>query len=297
MNICYEDSISLPAGLTAGQGRLIIFEPLAFSGGNSTEGNDTIRFPIALADTLTISDSTKFVIQNDYTLNADIFIEDGGELEIASGGNINLDGGNLYYSDWSESLLLMESGNHPKLVWGVYTWMDSVHYYKIYRKSHTGSWNYIEQTTLNYYVDETYTIYSGSGDSIMIQYRVTAFGEDGRLIESDYSNTESIWANTGEVGKISHTKEGIPEDYELYANYPNPFNPSTRISFDLPEDTNIKLELFDILGNRITILTDKKMKAGNHSVEFEPEGLASGVYICRITTEKFVKSIKMSYLK
>jgi hypothetical protein len=76
---------------------------------------------------------------------------------------------------------------------------------------------------------------------------------------------------------------GIPGVFALHQNYPNPFNPSTRIRFDLPQGGEARVEVFDLLGRRVALLVDGHLEAGSHSVDLHADGLASGMYLCRLT--------------
>ncbi len=89
----------------------------------------------------------------------------------------------------------------------------------------------------------------------------------------------------------------IPESFELYHNYPNPFNPTTTIRFDLPEDNNVKLEVFNILGQKVRTLVNDFYKGGIHEVQFNSRGLASGVYIYRLEAGSYFDVKKMILLK
>lgn len=85
--------------------------------------------------------------------------------------------------------------------------------------------------------------------------------------------------------------------FRLYENYPNPFNPTTVIRFELPERGKVSLRIFDILGNDVATLMNEEQEAGSYEVNFEAVSLPSGVYICELRSEKFVKTIKMSLIK
>ena len=89
----------------------------------------------------------------------------------------------------------------------------------------------------------------------------------------------------------------LPMDYELYQNYPNPFNPKTIIKYDLPKNANVKITISDLLGREIKILSDGFQIAGNKSIIFYPNNLASGTYFYKIETEGFTKTKKMILLK
>jgi len=77
-------------------------------------------------------------------------------------------------------------------------------------------------------------------------------------------------------------KSEIPEKFVLYENYPNPFNPSTRIEYALPRATFVRLEIYSVLGERIRVLSEGLQEAGYHSVVFKAEGLTSGMYFYRL---------------
>jgi hypothetical protein len=95
----------------------------------------------------------------------------------------------------------------------------------------------------------------------------------------------------------------IPKDFILYTNYPNPFNPATTIKYALPEPSNVKLEVYNIMGQKIGTLIDSNQEAGFHQSEFDGSSLASGIYIYKIksksieTHKSFVSVKKMLLLK
>ena len=76
--------------------------------------------------------------------------------------------------------------------------------------------------------------------------------------------------------------EDMPTTFALYQNFPNPFNPGTTIRFDLPDDSKVLLELFNILGQQVTTLISEKKKAGRYSVVFDATKYSSGVYFYRL---------------
>lgn len=89
----------------------------------------------------------------------------------------------------------------------------------------------------------------------------------------------------------------VPLKYVLYNNYPNPFNPTTTIRYDLPNDGLVQLKVFDILGNEVATLVNEQKVAGKYEVNFNASSLASGVYIYKIQSGDFVSSKKMILLK
>ncbi len=91
--------------------------------------------------------------------------------------------------------------------------------------------------------------------------------------------------------------EVIPNKYSLEQNYPNPFNPTTSIRFTLPESTNAKIVVYDVLGKVVKNLLNEKLEAGYHNVNFDASKLGSGLYIYTLETRNFTKVRKMLLLK
>jgi photosystem II stability/assembly factor-like uncharacterized protein len=91
--------------------------------------------------------------------------------------------------------------------------------------------------------------------------------------------------------------ESIPTQYTILQNYPNPFNPSTKIKFGLPENSKVTVDVFTLLGEKISNLVDNTLAAGYHEVEFNGNDLASGIYIYRIVSNSFTQTKKMMLLK
>ncbi|MCK5077109.1 MAG: T9SS type A sorting domain-containing protein, partial [Calditrichia bacterium] len=80
-------------------------------------------------------------------------------------------------------------------------------------------------------------------------------------------------------------------------NYPNPFNPSTKIRYTLPKPEKVKIEVYNLFGQKIETLLNKPMPAGSHEVEFTANNLPSGLYFCRMSTGKFKQVKKMILLR
>lgn len=142
---------------------------------------------------------------------------------------------------------------------------------------------------MNIYLPEPNMVPVGNGGDTL--YLVTQKG---------FSVYDSLIIENLVVGVKS--EDNIPYEYSLSQNYPNPFNPSTTIQYSIPgnvksELVNIKLVIFDILGREVVILVNKNQKAGNYEVNFDASNLSSGVYLYRLNSGSFTKSMKMLLLK
>lgn len=99
------------------------------------------------------------------------------------------------------------------------------------------------------------------------------------------------------VKNIERINDVIPEEIELYQNYPNPFNPSTIIEYSIDKYSYVNLNIYDILGNKITELVDKSQSPGNYKYTFDGKNLSSGVYIVQLKAGNNIKAMKMILLK
>jgi len=112
------------------------------------------------------------------------------------------------------------------------------------------------------------------------------------------SNKEDgLWVvqlqNTTDI-KLNST---VVSEYSLSQNFPNPFNPKTVISYELPVTGNALLKVFDVLGNEVAELVNEKQNAGSYSVEFDGSNFSSGVYFYKLTAGEFVETKRMILLK
>lgn len=96
--------------------------------------------------------------------------------------------------------------------------------------------------------------------------------------------------------------KSLPVDFELSQNFPNPFNPSTKISFSLPVNSNVSLDIYNLIGEKVMTVYDGELEAGTHSYEVNGADLSSGIYIYRLTSAgengiNFTSNKKMTLLK
>lgn len=89
----------------------------------------------------------------------------------------------------------------------------------------------------------------------------------------------------------------IPVKFSLHQNYPNPFNPSTRIRFDIPEESRVTLTIYNQLGEQVDILVNESLRAGSYSAAWNAGSLPSGIYYCRLTAGNHVFVKKLLLVK
>jgi hypothetical protein len=95
---------------------------------------------------------------------------------------------------------------------------------------------------------------------------------------------------------ITNSNE-IPSEYKLNQNFPNPFNPSTNISFELPKSGFVRLSVFDVSGKEISVLVSESINAGSYSVDWNASNNPSGVYFYRIETDNYTNTKRMLLIK
>ncbi|MFH0990579.1 MAG: T9SS type A sorting domain-containing protein [bacterium] len=89
----------------------------------------------------------------------------------------------------------------------------------------------------------------------------------------------------------------VPTSFALEQNFPNPFNPSTRIAYSIMKNSQVKLEVFDLLGRQVATLVNESQKPGEYAVSFDGSGLTSGFYIYKLSTAEQTVSKKMMLIK
>jgi hypothetical protein len=118
------------------------------------------------------------------------------------------------------------------------------------------------------------------GELIDLEGYVPAWFENGFLVVSSLIQAQTL-----------------PEKFSLQKAYPNPFNPTTTLSFSLPKYSNVILEVYDINGRIISQLTDNNMKAGSHSVIWNAESHSSGVYFIKMVAGEYTSTQKLILVK
>ena len=156
--------------------------------------------------------------------------------------------------------------------------------------------HYNSQNETYTFVDIEYVITNGYTDDLLY-YDVRAY-YNPNYSDADY---EPVFGQMGDAS-MNELKQNVtvaselPMEYSL-SNYPNPFNPSTTINYQLPANGFVTIKVFDMLGKEVATLVSGNKSAGYYSVSFDASKLTSGVYICTINVNGFAQSKKMLLMK
>jgi hypothetical protein len=135
----------------------------------------------------------------------------------------------------------------------------------------------------NTYADQNLGTYSA------LYYRVSAVDKAG--------NEGALSTEIGTIVTGVGSRERLPTVFNLYQNYPNPFNPSARIKFDVSNEAEVTLKIYDIIGREVTTLVNERKPAGRYEISWKADNMPSGVYLVRMNAGKFTSLVKMLLLK
>jgi hypothetical protein len=156
-----------------------------------------------------------------------------------------------------------------------------------------GSWVEVDVTAA-LSSNGTYSFAVANNSSDAVYYSAKEGSNKPQLVIERSSSAAARQSETDMLGE----SPAVPEFFALHQNYPNPFNPETRIEFDLPEGTGVRLAVYDALGREVARLVDEQRPAGHHSVVWrgrdgKGERVSSGLYFYRIQAGGFVAVKKM----
>ncbi|MCB0286590.1 MAG: T9SS type A sorting domain-containing protein, partial [Calditrichaeota bacterium] len=141
--------------------------------------------------------------------------------------------------------------------------------------------------------DITITPVSGFTGTVALEFTVS----DGEL-----SASQTLTVVVEPTVGIFDDPTALPTSFDITQNYPNPFNPSTSLKFQLPTATDVRLVIYNVLGQKVRTLANQQFQAGYHEVKWDGMNdygvrAATGVYIYRFEAGKFVKVMKMTLMK
>ena len=203
---------------------------------------------------------------------------------------------------WSDTI-----NNHPKIIWDKIE--CDIDEYEVWRAMGNISpldWGTvpIANTSNPYYIDEDITISQGGYGPNYANYKVKARDYEGNESEfSDELQIQFMSPNGSESIKLAEMTTGLlPGKLQLYENYPNPFNPDTKIEYQLPEASFINISIFNILGQRVKTLVSETQDAGYHQAIWNGlndngKHVPSGIYFYNMNTARYSKTRKMVMLK
>ena len=127
------------------------------------------------------------------------------------------------------------------------------------------------------------------------KYWVRVRYRDKNLQWSEWSDEISF--TVGQGTDVKQKSKSVISEYKLYANYPNPFNPTTIIQFDIKETSIVNISIFNSIGEKVAELENGKFRAGHYQTEFDASKFSSGIFYCRLRANNFVKVQKLTFLK
>ena len=148
------------------------------------------------------------------------------------------------------------------------------------------------------YID---SLHQATGTDVVLTFSWTVYASDG-MDETEASNgPRTVTFDAGWVLSVDE-EMGIPDVFALHQNYPNPFNPVTTIRFDVPQESHIRMDIYNILGQRVRTLVNSHMQAGYHATRWNGTNdmgkpLSSGMYIYRIHSSEFTSVKKLVLMK
>ena len=117
------------------------------------------------------------------------------------------------------------------------------------------------------------------------------------IMPDDHPNRSRILSFSGFTTPLTETEKIQPESFYISKPYPNPFNPSTRIEFNLNHPQDISLEVYGINGNLVETLIETRSFAGKHAINWNAKNIAAGIYFIRMTVADGFKTEKVVLLK
>jgi len=260
-----------------------------------------------LIETITVHDNPRQIIR-----------DNGGKLWVLSTGNFGFDENFNYNPDLetfgeihiidpiSDTVTdVIEVGGHPsrmtfnrpsRLAYVLNTGVQVVDLDdKTVQSTLLNATNYY---SIAFWPGESAGIFAGFAPNFSSSGRVDILNLDGSVRNTFTAGIGPSYFQFMFDGPLTSVEsEEMASNIMLEQNYPNPFNPTTQIGFLLDEATNVRLEVFSINGQRVASLANGMFSAGSHQVQFDGIGMASGIYIYRLVTDRQILTRKMLLVK
>jgi choice-of-anchor B domain-containing protein len=153
----------------------------------------------------------------------------------------------------------------------------------------------------------SFSVNQGGSQTVAVQFDPTTAGNHyGKLLfVSNDPNADTVMVAISGIAVEPvglDDPENLPGEFMVAQNYPNPFNPVTTIHFELPQASNVKLEIFNLLGQRVRLLLNDRMEAGRHQLQWDGlndrgNSVTSGVYVYRFSAGDYTRTMKMILMK
>ncbi len=160
--------------------------------------------------------------------------------------------------------------------------------------------------TANETKNQTFTFQNGTVEKFTpyVTSETKNCSQESDILASNDSLTTTLDANSittfvssGKVTAVENLSFNSPASFKLSQNYPNPFNPTTRIEFEIPEQSFVSLKVYNLLGEEVSEIVNKEYASGTHSIIFDVSHIANGIYFYTLKANDLIRSKKMMVLK
>ena len=212
-----------------------------------------------------------------------------------------LDGANL--------IGFTSEGNTINLYFGIEVPFEELLSYSLPPKPPTGAFDVRFSGDMKYVLESGEIEVLNQSETLTIEYDISIdAGDKMEWVLASETGAKFVLEGAGEIIVPSEQKfvlnriPVIPETFTLHQNFPNPFNPITTLSYDLPKDSDVRLAIFDMLGNEVATLVNTTQEAGFKSVQWDATDsmgihVSAGVYLYQIQAGEHVQTRKMVLLK
>ncbi len=189
---------------------------------------------------------------------------------------------------WTSKFIRVNGDNNPPKIA-----LDK--YNSVYITGDRLNGSYNEFATIKYSsngLQQWLMTHPGGGAKITVNKNLDVF-----VAGASVTGTDFITIKYSQPDGIISFNKNVPSKFILFQNYPDPFNPTTKINFELPKESFTKLIIYDLLGREVATLVNEQLKPGTYEVEWNGSSYASGVYFYNLTSADFTETKKMVLMK